>query len=114
MCGGLLQFEEVDEAGHGEDAADVIVHAADEDMAAFGLRHLQHAEEEAQSTGGDVVQGCAVEDDVLALASFQGLQVFLCLYGSGGVQSAFEDGNELAVAFLNCCSHNLMIIYDWA
>lgn len=42
----LEEFEEVDESSHGEDVAQVGVHALDVDMAAFWLGVLEHAEEE--------------------------------------------------------------------
>ncbi len=61
----LLEFEDADEAGQFEDVHDVVVHATHDDLAATGFCTLQDAEQDAQSTGGNILQTAAVDDDIL-------------------------------------------------
>ena len=110
---GSEEFEEVDESCHGEDVAQVGVHALDVDVAAFRLGVLEHAKEEAESAGGDVVECCAVEDDVLPGAVVERLQVLFALWCGGGVETTFENGNEFVVLLLDGCFHDgtVYIVY---
>lgn len=106
LCDILFELEQGDEASHGEDLAQVVVQAADVNMAAVCLGTLQDAEEDTQTAGGNVLHLGAVKDDVVPSTVDEGLHILLNLWGRGGVETTFEIHYILVVLFFECCFHN--------
>ena len=59
-------------------------------MASLGASILDETQEEAQSATGDILQICAVEDDVFAFAVLEHSHIFLGLRRGCSVESTFE------------------------
>ena len=104
----LIELEQADEAGHGEDLADFVAEFVDEHALAFGFGALQDAEEDAQAAGGDVFELAAVEDDVALDVVDERLELLLHLRGCARVESALEIDDLVVVFFYNCCLHNVV------
>ena len=101
----VLELKQVDEACHGKHGLQIARQSTHKDLAAFWLGILQNAEEQAQATGRNILQTCAVKDDVLSVAVVKGFHVLGGLYTCCCVKAAFKNSDQCAVFLFNCCFH---------
>lgn len=107
-------LEQIVETCHLEHLLDAFVDAADEDLMAFALDILENIQEDAQSTGGNILQLTTVEDDVMTFAFEEGLCGLVSLGGGSGVEPSVEIHHIVVVLFFKCRIHFLCILLRYA
>ena len=107
-------LEQIVETCHLEHLLDAFVDATDEDLMAFALDILENIQEDAQSTGGDILQFAAVEDDVMIFAFEERQCGLVSLGGCSGVEPSVEVHYIVVVLFFKCRIHFLFILLRYA
>ena len=82
-----------------------------DDLAALGGCLLADGQQQAQAGTADVLQGGAVEGDVLVGILQQWKDFLLCSDGCGGVEPAVHCGVQASVLFLYFENHSSNVLF---